>query len=316
MLAGTIATQDPKHGVAIISDGGPSKVYSVGDNIGGAALHSVYLDHVILGRERRAGDPGCCRALLERRSQVPAAARRDRRRPGTPRPWRTCARLVEKDPGILAQVIRTVPSYDNAAGKLRGFRVYPGRNRAAFNNLGLRPGDLVTAINGTPLDDPQRGQEIFNTVQTSDQATVTIDRGGQTQDISLNIAQVVAEASRELGAAAPGAAGPGSSASPGAGTGANRSAPPGPLRLRARQRPPRPPRPLPPRPARPKNPAPPRRPPRPPLLVPTNRSARRRAAAAFEPVDGVQANRTNCRAAGPKPSSPCQCTMGVNENRA
>ena len=38
VLAGTIATQDPKHGVAIISDGGPSKVYSVGDNIGGASL--------------------------------------------------------------------------------------------------------------------------------------------------------------------------------------------------------------------------------------------------------------------------------------
>src|SRR5271169_2486751 len=51
LLAGTIATQDPKRGVAIISDGGgPSKVYSVGDRVGGASLHSVYLDHVILER--------------------------------------------------------------------------------------------------------------------------------------------------------------------------------------------------------------------------------------------------------------------------
>ncbi len=41
----------PKHGVAIISDGGaPSKVYSVGERVGGASLHSVYLDHVILDR--------------------------------------------------------------------------------------------------------------------------------------------------------------------------------------------------------------------------------------------------------------------------
>src|SRR5450432_2027081 len=40
LLAGTIATQDPKRGVAIISDGGASKVYSVGDNIAGASLHS------------------------------------------------------------------------------------------------------------------------------------------------------------------------------------------------------------------------------------------------------------------------------------
>src|SRR5882724_3294319 len=51
LLAGTIATQDPKRGVAIISDAGsPSKVYSVGERIGGASLHSVYLDHVILDR--------------------------------------------------------------------------------------------------------------------------------------------------------------------------------------------------------------------------------------------------------------------------
>ena len=50
VLTGTIATQDPKHGVAIISDGGPSKVFAVGDNVSGASLHSVYLDHVILDR--------------------------------------------------------------------------------------------------------------------------------------------------------------------------------------------------------------------------------------------------------------------------
>src|ERR1700730_9990828 len=50
VLAGTIASQDPKRGVAIITDGGPSKVYSVGDHVSGATLHSVYLDHVILDR--------------------------------------------------------------------------------------------------------------------------------------------------------------------------------------------------------------------------------------------------------------------------
>ncbi len=50
VLAGTIATRDPKHGIAIIGDGGPAKVYSVNDNVNGATLHSVYLDHVILDR--------------------------------------------------------------------------------------------------------------------------------------------------------------------------------------------------------------------------------------------------------------------------
>jgi hypothetical protein len=94
--------------------------------------------------------------------------------------------------------MRTVPSFDSAAGKLRGFRAFPGRNRQIFSKLGLKSGDLVTAINGTPLDDPQRSQEVFNTIQTSDHVTVTVERGGQKQDITLNIAQVAAQASEDL----------------------------------------------------------------------------------------------------------------------
>jgi general secretion pathway protein C len=198
LLAGTIATQNPKRGVAIISDaGGPSKVYSVGERIGGASLHSVYLDHVILDRA------GALETLLLPRQLPPSAPRAAAlRRPGADP--RTAAavdnirRMVQQDPNILDQVMRTVASYDNAAGKLRGFRAYPGRNRAIFGKLGLKSGDLVTAINGTPLDDPQRSQDVFNTIQTSDHVTVTIERGGQKQDITLNIAQVAAQATKEL----------------------------------------------------------------------------------------------------------------------
>jgi hypothetical protein len=57
---------------------------------------------------------------------------------------------------------------------------------------------LVTAINGTTLDDPQRSQEVFNTIQTSDHVTVSVERGGQKQEITLNIAQVAAQATKDL----------------------------------------------------------------------------------------------------------------------
>ena len=199
VLAGTIATHDPKHGIAIISDGGPARVYSVGDNLSGASLHSVYLDHVILDR---AGVLETLRLprLLAGSRPGPVA-----RRGGGGGDPRTAAavdnirRLVQQDPNILDQVMRTVASYDNVAGKLRGFRAYPGKNRAIFGKLGLKPGDLVTAINGQALDDPQRSQEVFNTIQTSDHVTVTLERAGQKQDLTLNIAQVAAQASSELG---------------------------------------------------------------------------------------------------------------------
>ena len=215
VLAGTIATQDPKRGVAIISDGGPSKVYSVGDAIGGASLHSVYLDHVILDRA------GALETLLLPRllgpgMHAPPIVLRPGGDPRTVAAVDNIRRMVQQDPGLLDQVMRVVPSYDSAAGKLRGFRAYPGRNRQIFNKLGLRAGDLVTAINGTALDDPQHSQDVFNTIQSSDHATVTIERGGQRQEITLNIAQVAAQATKELD----------SEASPAAGAPPNGTAPP------------------------------------------------------------------------------------------
>ncbi len=196
VLAGTIATQDPKHGLAIVSAGGPARVYTVGDSVGGATLYSVYLDHVILNRGGNlealklpqimlAGGPTRAQSTIGSNAQTTANLNSIRR-------------MVQRNPGILNEIIRAVPSYDNRAGRLRGFRIYAGRNRTAFNGLGLKPGDLVTAINGTPLDDPQRGEAVFNTIETSDQATLSIDRNGQNIDLTLNIAHVAAEANRDL----------------------------------------------------------------------------------------------------------------------
>jgi general secretion pathway protein C len=214
VLAGTIATQDPKHGVAIISDGGPSKVYSVGENVNGASLHSVYLDHVILNRA------GVLETLLLPRLLASNTNRQAPSRHSSPQAAAAVdniRRMVQQDPGILDQVMRTVASYDNVAGKLRGFRAYPGRNRAIFAKLGLKPGDLVTAINGQELDDPQHSQEVFNTIQTSDSVNVTVERGGQKQELSLNIAQVAAQASKELEGEAGGSSGATPNPAPGAG---------------------------------------------------------------------------------------------------
>ncbi len=219
LLAGTIATQNPKHGVAIISEGGgPSKVYSVGERIAGASLHSVYLDRVILDRGGALETLQLPRQLPPSAGRVAASQRRPGADPRTAAAVDNIRRMVQQDPSILDQVMRTVASYDNAAGKLRGFRAYPGRNRAIFSKLGLKAGDLVTAINGTPLDDPQRSQEVFNTIQTSDHVTVTIERGGQKQDITLNIAQVAAQATKDLE----------SDSNPGAAPAPNGAAPPNP----------------------------------------------------------------------------------------
>jgi len=101
-------------------------------------------------------------------------------------------RMITEQPGLIGDVLRPQPVMDH--GHMNGFRVYPGRDRQAFQRLGLRPGDQVTAINGTPLDDRDRSEQILKTLSSSSEARVTVIRGTQTQDLVLNIAQLAQEA--------------------------------------------------------------------------------------------------------------------------
>jgi tetratricopeptide (TPR) repeat protein len=49
-LTGTLATDNPRNGMAIIREQGKSHAYAVGESIDGASLAQVYKDHVILER--------------------------------------------------------------------------------------------------------------------------------------------------------------------------------------------------------------------------------------------------------------------------
>ena len=102
--------------------------------------------------------------------------------------------MISEQPGLIGDVLRPQPVVDLKTGHMNGFRVFPGRDRTAFARLGLHPGDLVTAINGTPLDDRDRSEQILKTLSSASEARVTVVRGGQQQDLVLNIAQLAQEA--------------------------------------------------------------------------------------------------------------------------
>ena len=194
VLVGIIADDDPENGLAILGQNAQgAKVYAVGDNIpGGAKLSKVFTDKVIIDRN------GTLESLMLPRQLQPGTAPPSTTALQTETPIGDRMRkLISEDPGLMADIMRPQPVF--AQGKQKGYRVYPGRNRQAFTRLGLRPGDLVMAINGTPLDDPARGQEIFRTLGSSSEAHITVMRSGQQQDLTLNIAQVAQEAEGMVG---------------------------------------------------------------------------------------------------------------------
>ena len=83
----------------------------------------------------------------------------------------------------LLKVIRPSPKKEN--GKLIGFRIRPGTNRALFKQTGLRSGDIVTAINGMPLNSNASSMQAMQTLTTSSAATLTVLRGGQPTTVQV-----------------------------------------------------------------------------------------------------------------------------------
>jgi general secretion pathway protein C len=188
VLVGTIANTDPQLGYAIIGDSAATaRVHAVGKTIiGGTKLHAVYPDRVILDRGGRL------EALLLPKKFTGGGAVAPPIQQGNAMLGQRLQDLALQNPAAITEIIRPQPVFAN--GQQRGYRVYPGRNRQQFSKLGLMPGDLVTAINGTPLDDPARGMEILQSINTAAQVTVTVERNGQSSQVNINNAQVPADA--------------------------------------------------------------------------------------------------------------------------
>jgi general secretion pathway protein C len=185
-LRGILSTEEdpagPNGSVIIESTRGEMKTYYVGqgiDGADGATLHSVYADRVLLNRGGRletlrlpkelTASPG---SPLPMAAPLPAPA---------PAPLRD---VITENATRLADIIRPSPHVQE--GQVVGFRVNPGRDRAAFEALGLQPGDVVTDINGTVLDDPSQGLAVFQALGESTQANVTVLRDGVPQVIVID----------------------------------------------------------------------------------------------------------------------------------
>ena len=70
-------------------------------------------------------------------------------------------------------------------GKFLGFQLSPGSNVAMFNQLGLQAGDIVTAVNGTQLENPAIAMRMLQEAGTASQINLNITRNGQ--EVSLPI---------------------------------------------------------------------------------------------------------------------------------
>ncbi|GAM54672.1 general secretion pathway protein C [Vibrio ishigakensis] len=73
----------------------------------------------------------------------------------------------------------------NRDGKLVGYRVRPGRDRALFDSVGLQDGDIAVELNGADLTNPASMGEIWKNLNQLSELNLTVERDGQRYDIYL-----------------------------------------------------------------------------------------------------------------------------------
>ena len=143
VLAGVLATDDPKQGMAIIGEsaaGGQGRRRRPT----GAGWRACCIRCTTIAPSSIAAacsNPCSCRAAPRRGDRRRAAARRRPRPTGNDAMLERMRKLVNDDPGVIGQVMRPQPVF--AGGKMRGFRVYPGRQPPGLRAHGparRRPG--------------------------------------------------------------------------------------------------------------------------------------------------------------------------------
>jgi general secretion pathway protein C len=214
VLRGTLADRDPAAGIAVISGGGgdgAERAFRAGETVAGSIkLARVYPDRVVLLRDgveetlaltrdrnlepgsivRQPGDARASSTTTSTPQGIAAANAAAAnaaavRAAHAPPDWQQTIDRLRQNPEELARRVQIVPVVDG--GKLTGVRVAPGSDAALIGQIGLKSGDVVTAINGAPVDSLARGQQILESLRSASNARVTVLRDGKPTDVVISL---------------------------------------------------------------------------------------------------------------------------------
>lgn len=199
-LTGIMAASGDKQSRALIKDGsGKQRPYGIGDDVpGNARLTAIHSDRVILERagryetlrmEQKDGKrpSGRSNRNSQRRASIPLPGEAPAISPETAAKISEARTTILQDPTKASQYIRVQPVYNQ--GQLKGYRVYPGKDRELFKDMGLRAGELLTSVNGIQLDDPTKALQMLTDLSQATQVNITLERAGQSRSLNINLNQ-------------------------------------------------------------------------------------------------------------------------------
>jgi type II secretory pathway component PulC len=72
-------------------------------------------------------------------------------------------------------------------GRFHGFRIAGLRDAKFWNGVDLKPGDVVTSVNGFPIERPEQAQIAFESLEVASELRVALERGGQPRELTYSI---------------------------------------------------------------------------------------------------------------------------------
>lgn len=181
-LRGVWVAERPEASLAIIEADREARYFRIGETVAeGATLHRVEAARVLLRRGGRF------EALsLPRESLIPATEA-----PGPAGDSDGGVDLVgyrerfKADPRQFARLIRLIPV--QRQGRLEGYRLLPGLDRALFTGLGLETGDLVTAVNGIRVGEAGAAERIIAELAGAPRVRVDLVRDGRAMALDYGL---------------------------------------------------------------------------------------------------------------------------------
>lgn len=192
-LKGVFASSNPQRAFAIISDSkNKDKAYRLGSKVsGGAVLHAVYVDRVILKRNGRLETLRMATTYNSKtskstykRQQTSRITTTNKRTVRATQKLKQLKQTLLKDPQKIWQQVRISPVLKN--GSIKGYTV-EHQDKQLMRSLTLKKGDVITAVNGQALSDPSVLYGLMNKLTSQKNIDVTIERNGQLQTIQLQL---------------------------------------------------------------------------------------------------------------------------------
>jgi len=199
-LKGIYSADIKDHSNAIIeSDKGKQEVYFIDEKLnvpGRVYLRQVYMDRVILETNGirevlRLKDviPNSVKSASSNKSKLKSLQKKKvqdkRKNQQITRSLNKYRDQLQNDPLSLVGLVNYKPKLKD--GEMIGIEISAGKDKRLFTQLGLRPRDVITSINGVSLSDPQNAMQLMGDIQNMQELQVEIDRSGSPISLLLNL---------------------------------------------------------------------------------------------------------------------------------